>query len=82
MLVVMLKEDSTLPINSAVGPENQIVGRVMGIGGSQPLKNDISLICLVVPIIVTEKKKIAPRSPKLHHSKTQSPGDYEPWQTR
>ena len=61
MLVVMLKEDSALPVDAAVRPEDQIVGRVMGIRGSQTLKNDITLIRLVVSVIVTEKKKIWPR---------------------
>ncbi len=61
MLVVMLKEDSALPVNAAARSENQVVGRVVGIRGSQTVKNDIALVRLVVPVIVTEKKQIWPR---------------------
>ena len=56
MLVIVLKKDPTLPVNSTIRTVNQVVGGVMGVGGAQPLQHHIANIRLIIPVGILEEK--------------------------
>ena len=59
--MVVLEEDSALPINSAIRAEDQVVGGMVGVGGSETLEDNVALVGFVVPVVVTQENEVGAR---------------------
>ena len=83
MLVVVLEEDPALPINPAIRAENQVVGGMVGVGGSETLEDDVALVGFVVPVVVPQENEVRARGdqnapvPEFKTERAMDPGELD-----
>ena len=61
MFMIVLKKNPALPVDSAIWAKNEIICSMVRIRCSQSLKDNISFISFVVPIIVPKKEEVRTR---------------------